>query len=163
IGSSRKQLIIQFLGETFIITSIATALGVLFIPLLLKLFSSFVPEGLHISFLWQIHTTVFFLALILLLTLFAGIYPAFMLSRYKPLQVIKNTALITFGQSRQTLIRRVLTVFQFTIAQFFIICTLMIGKQLYFVLHADMGFQKEAILTFHIPRDSIQPLKLPLL
>src|SRR5690606_7179643 len=77
IGSSRKQLIIQFLGETFIITSIATALGVLFIPLLLKLFSSFVPEGLHISFLWQIHTTVFFLALILLLTLFAGIYPAF--------------------------------------------------------------------------------------
>ena len=163
IGSSRKQLIIQFLGETFIITSIATALGVLFIPLLLKLFSSFVPEGLHISFLWQIQTAVFFLALILLLTLFAGIYPAFMLSRYKPLQVIKNTALITFGQSRQTLIRRVLTVFQFTIAQFFIICTLMIGKQLYFVLHADMGFQKEAILTFHIPRDSIQPLKLPLL
>jgi len=163
VGSSKNQLIMQFLGETFILTTLAMLLSVLLVPFLLQLFSSFVPDGLQLSFIWQPKLGLFLLALNLLLTVSAGLYPAFILSRYKPSQVIKNEALITFGQSRQAVIRKTLTVFQFIIAQFFIISTLMIGKQLYFVLHTDMGFQKEAILTFDIPRDSVQTPKAQLL
>lgn len=155
VGSSKKQLVFQFLGETFLITTLAMFLSVLLIPFLIQIFSSFVPEGLHISFLLQPKILLFLLVLNLLLTVFAGLYPAFILSAYKPSQVIKNEALTTFGQTRQGMIRKMLTVFQFVIAQFFIISTLMISKQIYFVLHTDMGFQKEAVFTINIPRDSI--------
>lgn len=163
IGSSKKQLMTQFLGETFVITTIAMILSVLFIPLLLQLFSSFIPEGLGFSFLWQTNIVLFLLSLNLLIALCAGVYPAFILSAYKPSQVIKNETMAAFGQSRQSVIRKSLTVFQFVIAQFFIISTLLISKQIYFVLHTDMGFQKEAVLYFDIPRDSVQTLRSQLL
>lgn len=163
IGSSRKQLIIQFLSETFFLTFLSILLSITLIPVLLHLFSAFIPEGLHSSFLFQPKLGLYLLVLSLLLTAAAGLYPAFVLSRYKPTQVIKNETSITFGQSRQAIVRKTLTVFQFIIAQFFIISTLMISKQLYFVLHADMGFQKEAIFTFDIPRDSVQTLRAQLL
>lgn len=163
VGSSKRQLMTQFLGETLVITTIAMILSVLFIPILLQLFSSFVPEGLSISFLWQAKMGLFLLSLNLLLALCAGLYPAFILSAYKPSQVIKNETVASFGQSRQSMIRKALTVFQFIIAQFFIVSTLLISKQVYFVLHTDMGFQKEAILSFDIPRDSVQTLRSQLL
>ncbi|GAA4803429.1 ABC transporter permease [Olivibacter ginsenosidimutans] len=162
IGSSQKQLILQFLGETFFLTFLSILLSIILIPMLLQLFSAFIPEGLHSSFLFQPRLGLYLLVLSLLLTTAAGLYPAFVLSRYKPTQVIKNETSITFGQSRQAIVRKTLTVFQFIIAQFFIISTLMISKQLYFVLHADMGFQKEAIFTFDIPRDSVQTLRAQL-
>ena len=163
VGSSKKQLIIQFLGEAFLITTIAMLLSVLLIPFLIQIFSSFVPEGLHFSFLWQPKILLFLLALNLLLTVSTGLYPAFILSAYKPSQVIKNEALTTFGQTRQGMTRKMLTVFQFIVAQFFIISTLMISKQIYFVLHTDMGFQKEAVFSFNIPRDSISTHRVQLL
>jgi len=163
VGCSQKQLIMQFLGETFIVTTAAMIFSLLLVPVLLQLFSSFIPEGLNLSFLGQPKMVLFLLVLNVLLTMSAGLYPAFILSAYKPSQIIKNETLATFGQSRQGMIRKTLTVFQFIIAQFFIISTLMISKQIYFVLHADMGFQKEAILTFNIPRDSAQTTRNHLL
>lgn len=155
IGGNKKQLVVQFLGETFFLTTFATVLSIIIIPLLLQAFSAFIPEGLTFSFLGYPSMLFSVLLIVLLVSVLAGLYPAFVLSGYNPIQVLKNQQLVSLGQSRQALLRKGLTVSQFVIAQFFVISTLIISKQIYFVLHADMGFAKEAILTFRTPRDTI--------
>jgi ABC-type antimicrobial peptide transport system permease subunit len=73
------------------------------------------------------------------------------LSGYKPISVLKNFAYANTAQSRRAWIRKILTVSQFMIAQFFIIATLVVGKQIRFSLNKDMGFNKEAIINFNVP------------
>jgi len=162
IGSSKRLLMVQFLGETFLLATFATLLSVFFVPILLKIFALFIPNGLNIAFLWKPSMLLFILLLVILVSLLSGFYPAFVLSRYKPIQVLKSQSVLTFGQSRQTFIRKTLTVSQFVCAQFFVIATLMMSKQIHYMLHADMGFQKNAIFTFSLPRDTTNTFRVQL-
>lgn len=162
VGGNKKQLVIQFLGETLFVTILATILSIIITPLLLQSFSAFIPEGLTFSFLRNTNMLLSLALIILLVSMLAGLYPAFILSGYNPIQVLKNQQLVSFGQSRQILLRKGLTISQFVIAQFFVISTVIISKQIYFVLHADMGFEKEAILTFGTPRDTVETHRMQL-
>jgi putative ABC transport system permease protein len=149
IGSGRAQLIRQFLGETMLMTLGALALALLLAPNFVRLFAGFIPAGVHVdlraSYLWW-----FALILAVTLGLASGIYPALVLSGYKPVAVLKNQTFAD-GHSRKTMLRRSLTVFQFVIAQFFIIVTAMVSKQIYYATHKDLGFKKDAIVTLHTP------------
>lgn len=151
IGSSRKQLIFQFLSETFLITIFATILAIAVTPLLLNVFSGFIPEGLHINLLAQPSVLLFLLVLITVVSFFAGICPAMVLSGFIPVRVLKNQ--LTAGGGK-TWLRKSLTVSQFVIAQFFVIATLMVSKQINYTLNKDLGFKKDAIVNFSIPRDT---------
>lgn len=155
MGSSKKQLVLQFLSETFFITFIATIVSVALTPLLLKMFEDFIPSGLHFDLINQPSLILFLLLLTILISFLSGIYPAFILSNFKPVLVLKNQISTGSVQTRNAWIRKTLTVSQFVIAQFFVITTLMISKQINFSLQADMGFNKEAIINFNQPRDSI--------
>jgi len=155
MGGIRKQLIFQFLTETFIVTVVASFLAVLLIPLLLKMFTDFIPEGLEFSFFNQPGILLFFLALIVTVTILSGLYPALVLSGFKPVLVLKNQMVSGTSQSRNTWLRKTLTVSQFLIAQFFVIATLMVSKQINYSLTADMGFDKEAVFNFDAPRDTV--------
>ena len=152
IGSSRKQLIFQFLSETFLTTTIATILAIVVMPLLLNMFSDFIPEGLQVDLLQQPRPVVFLVLLIIAVSLFSGIYPAMVLSALLPANVLKNQKIL--GLTGKAGLRKTLTVFQFVIAQFFVIATLMVSKQINYTLNKDLGFKKEAIITFMIPRDT---------
>ncbi|MCF3107478.1 ABC transporter permease [Niabella sp. CC-SYL272] len=154
IGSSRMQLVMQVLSEIFLVTLMATLLSVLLTPWILKLFATYTPEGLTTDFLYHWPVMLFLLALTLFISLASGIYPALILCSYKPVLVLKNSVAVA-AQSRHVWIRKMLTVGQFVIAQFFVIATLMVGKQIRYSTHVDMGFNKDAILTFNIPRDSL--------
>jgi ABC-type antimicrobial peptide transport system permease subunit len=92
MGSSRKQLIVQFLSETFLLTLLATILSVILIPLILKAFSGFIPDDLHFSLTKQPAILLFLAILILIVTLLSGFYPAMILSGFKPVLVLKNVA-----------------------------------------------------------------------
>jgi putative ABC transport system permease protein len=154
IGSSKKQLIIQFLSETFFVTCIATIVSVLITPFLLKIFADFMPPGLHFD-LWHQPSVMIFLFLITITVSFlSGLYPALILAGFKPVSVLKNQSLASPGQSRNAWVRKTLTVCQFVIAQFFIIGTFMVSKQIHYTLNADLGFRKDAILNFEMPRDT---------
>ena len=155
MGSSKSQLVLQFLSETFFITLIATIVSVALTPLLLKMFEDFIPAGLHFDLLNQPSLILFLLLLTISISFLSGIYPAFILSNFKPVLVLKNQVSTGSAQTRNAWIRKTLTVSQFVIAQFFVITTLMISKQINFSLRADMGFNKEAIINFNQPRDSI--------
>lgn len=147
LGSSKKQLIFQFLSETFLLTIIATILSVIITPLLLKAFADFIPAGLHFN--WQQPDVLLFLLIItILVSLLSGFYPALILSSYKPVAVLKNQTVNKNGISRNAAFRKTLTVSQFVIAQVFIIATIIVSKQISFSLNKDMGFKKDAIVYF---------------
>ena len=157
MGSSRRQLVLQFLCETILLTLLATIVSVLFTPGILHLFSAYIPEGLHFDLWQQPHLFVFILTLILVVSFLSGFYPAMILSGYKPVSVLKNVAYANTAQSRRVWIRKTLTVSQFVIAQFFIIATMVVGKQIRFSLNKDMGFSKDAIIDFRAPYNYQNP------
>lgn len=148
LGSSKKQLITQFLSETFFITAIATLLSIAITPLLLKVFADFIPAGLHFNIIKQPVIILFLLALIIVVTLLSGFYPALVLSGFKPVFVLKNQAYNNTGKTRNALLRKTLTVSQFVIAQVFIIAAILVSKQISYSLNKDLGFKKDAVLYF---------------
>ncbi|GAA4300280.1 ABC transporter permease [Compostibacter hankyongensis] len=155
MGSSKANLIVQFLGETVLITTLAALVSVALTPLLLRMFRDFIPPGLHFDLLHQSSLIIFLLLLIVAVSFLSGLYPAFVLSGYRPARVLKNQAFADKAQTRNAWVRKTLTVSQFVIAQFFVMATLMVGKQIRFSLNTDMGFNKEAVINFNIPRDTV--------
>lgn len=151
MGSSRRQLILQFLSEAFLLTLISALFSLAITPWLMKLFSDFIPHGLTFSLSQQPHIYLFLAALIITVSLLSGCYPALVLSRFKPILALKNQAWSGKRTTRNAMLRQSLTVFQFVIAQAFIIGTLIVGSQIHYFLDKDMGFKKEAIIFFNTP------------
>ncbi|WBL22291.1 ABC transporter permease [Zunongwangia sp. HRR-M8] len=148
LGSSKKQLILQFLGETFLLTIIASLLSFILSFWLLRAFSNFIPSGLSFQLFTSPIVIVFMLLLLIVVSLFSGIYPAFVLSGFKPVSILKNhsAAFVTNASFRKGL-----TVFQFVIAQIFIIGTLLVGKQVHYLMNKDMGVAVEDIAYLQLP------------
>ena len=150
LGSSKKQLIVQFLSETFLLTFMATVISVFLTPLILKAFSGFIPDGLHFSFIEHPGILLFLLVLIIVVTILAGFYPSMILSGYKPVLVLKNQAYTNTGKTRNAWLRKSLTISQFVIAQVFIMATILVSKQITYSLNKNMGFKKDAIIHLSI-------------
>ncbi|PRP66249.1 ABC transporter permease [Nonlabens agnitus] len=148
LGSSRKQLIVQFLTETFIITGISVIVSIALSVWMLQIFAEFIPKGLDATILLQPQIILFIIVLFITVALLSGIYPALVLSHFKPAKVIKGNAAIS-NNSNGT--RKVLTVFQFTIAQVFIIATILVGKQIHFMTNKDLGFKTDTIAFIETP------------
>ncbi|MFT3705376.1 MAG: ABC transporter permease [Agriterribacter sp.] len=156
MGSSRGKLVVQFLSETLLVTAIATVLSIGLTPVLLKVFGDFIPPGLQFDLFHQPSLIIFLVLLVFVVSFLSGIYPALILSGFKPVLVLKNQAYANTGQTRSAWVRKTLTVSQFVIAQFFVIATVMIGRQINYSLNMDMGFNKEAVIYFDLPRDSVK-------
>jgi putative ABC transport system permease protein len=150
LGSNRSQLIFQFLLETFCITLLAVVVSIAFAPILLNLFSGFIPAGIRFNVL-EPNLILFLLALTVAVSTIAGFYPAIILSGYKPLQVLKNQSTNNSSQTRNAILRKSLTVTQFVVAQFFVMVTLLVSKQIYYALHKDLGYKKDAIVVINTP------------
>ncbi|MGF7078392.1 FtsX-like permease family protein [Mucilaginibacter sp. UYCu711] len=150
MGSSRAQLVTQFLSETFFVTIIAVVISVLLAPFLLKLFGGFIDTRIKFDLIHQPGIILFLLMLAVAVSLLSGIYPAVILSGYKPVSVLKNQAQTT-NKTRNAWMRKSLTVTQFVIAQFFIMATLLVGKQIYYATHKDLGFRQDGIMVINSP------------
>jgi putative ABC transport system permease protein len=157
MGSSKRQLVTQFLFETIVLTSLAAIVSIILTPWLLKIFASYIPPGLHFNLWNEPGVFVFILSLIIVVSILSGFYPALILSGYRPVLVLKNLAFANTAQSRRVWIRKTLTVSQFVIAQFFIIATVVVGKQIRYSLNKDMGFKKDAIIYFNAPYNYQHP------
>jgi putative ABC transport system permease protein len=151
MGSSRGELMIQFLTETFFITFLSMIISVLITPLLLKVFADFIPKDLHFNLLQQPALIGFLFLITVLVTLLAGFYPALILSKFKPILVLKNQAHAGTTNSRKAWLRKGLTVSQFLIAQFFCMATIITVKQINYMVNKDMGFKKDAIISVYTP------------
>ena len=151
MGSSRKQLIAQFLSETFLITLIAVIISVASAPVILKLFSGFIPEGVTADIFGQPAVLLFLAGVICVVSLLSGFYPALVLSGYNPVVVLKGQLQSSDNRTRSSVLRKSLIVTQFVIAQFFIMATALVSKQIYYAVHKDLGVRKDAILIVNTP------------
>ena len=149
LGSSRKQLIGQFMGETFLLVFLAALLSLSLSKWLIIAFSDFIPEDLSFELFKTPLIVISIVLLLLIVTFLSGFYPALVLSRFNTISVLKKH--LAVGEDKVKL-RKFLTVFQFAIAQVFIIATLLVGKQIHFLLNKDMGFKTEAIVSVFSPR-----------
>ncbi|MBS1602976.1 MAG: ABC transporter permease [Bacteroidetes bacterium] len=157
MGGHRLQLTFQFLAETFVLTLLATILSIILTPFLLKMFADFIPDDFHFSLLREPGVIVFLAILVLAVAFLSGIYPALVLSGFKPVLVLKNQAFSNTGRSRTAWLRKSLTVSQFVIAQVFIMATILVGKQISYALNKDLGFKRDAIVNFRV--NSREPLR----
>jgi putative ABC transport system permease protein len=153
LGSSRKSLVFQFMCETFVITSMAVFLSVLFVEPILWAFANFIPKELTFNILNP--QILGFLVLITFITsILSGLYPAWIISSYTPVASLKNQ--VSNGSSRTAFLRKALITFQFTASQVFILGTIIVATQSKFMLNKDMGFKKDAIMNFYTSWDEIE-------
>jgi hypothetical protein len=144
LGGGRPGLMIQFLTETFLLILIALLLSLLLVWPVLSLFGAFIPKGVVFHF-FDGRTWAFLLLVLLVTTLLAGIYPAFVLSSYRPALTIKGQ--LSHSRGAGLWLRQGLIVFQFTIAIVFIVGALVANRQLWYTRHKDLGFAPDAVIT----------------
>ena len=144
MGSNRRNIIIQFLSETFILTLLAVILSVIITNPVISLLYKFIPAGVKLSLLDP--STILFLSLITIITsLLAGFYPAKVLSSLVPALSLKGQS--TKKPNQKSYLHKGLIVFQFTISLVFIIGTIIVSRQIHFIVNKDLGFTKDAIIT----------------
>lgn len=153
LGSGKAQLIFQFLSETFLLTLMATILSIVITPWLLRIFGDFIPPDINFSSINQPHVWIFLVILVITMTLFSGFYPAWVLTKFQPITVLKNQTHANTAQSRKAWLRKTLTVTQFVIAQFLVIATLVVSKQISYSLNKDLGYKRDAIVYFPVKWD----------
>lgn len=149
LGSGKLEITFQFLSETLLLTILATGLSIAITPWLLNIFSDFIPAGISFVSLNHPHVWIFLSALVILVSLLSGFYPALVLTKFRPVTVLKNQAFAGTAQTRRAWLRKTLTVTQFVIAQFLVIATLVVSKQINYSLNKDLGYKKDAIVYFH--------------
>ncbi len=150
LGSSRKNLIMQSFSETSLVVcfSVAVAVGIAYLALPHLHHFSNIPER---PSLLHGKTLLFLFGTLVLMTLLSGLYPALVLSGFKPAVALKNK--IDTAQLAGVPIRKGLVVTQFAIAQLLMIGTLVTVRQMAFIRHADLGFDKEAVYVVQVPTD----------
>jgi len=148
LGSSRSQLIRQFLGETTLLTFIALAAGVLISALLLPQLSIWLDIKLSVAELVNPSVIGVILGLTGMVILLAGLYPAFVQSAFRPVESLKSKASLNF---KGLTLRKSLVIVQFSISQIMIIGTLVVAYQMDFFQNRNLGFNKDAVISFGIP------------
>lgn len=149
LGSSSRQLIFRFIGETFIVTLLAALFSLVLTVFAVKLFADFLPEGVF-DYMNYGGMIGFMLTLIIVISLLSGLYPAWLSSKVQTVNVLKGVTEKMAGRNDFSL-RKGLIVFQFLIAQVFIIGSVIIHQQLRYATKMDLGFNKNGIVTVEIP------------
>jgi len=146
LGSLKVNLINQFLAESILISCIAMILALIITWSLLPYFNHLAAKEITLSFVTKPWLSPLLLTLVLGTGLLAGSYPAFYLSSFKPIQVIKGRLAAGFKRSW---LRSTLVVFQFSISIILIISTIVIYKQLHYIQSRKLGFNREQVLIVH--------------
>ncbi|MGB8705652.1 MAG: ABC transporter permease [Gillisia sp.] len=144
LGSNRKELVYQFLSESFIATTISMLLALILFRISLPVFNSLSGKELKIDYLLHPKWIVILLILTLTISLIAGGYPAFFLSSFKPIAALKNKF---SGLTKTKNIRSGLVVFQFVVSAGLILATIVVHEQMNFIQNINLGFNKNQILV----------------
>ncbi len=158
MGAGRKQLFWQFIGESVMLCLVAAVCSFIIAAMLLSPFNQLTGRQLQLSTLLSIPFISLALIVAVCVGLFAGSYPAFVLTGFQPVKVLKGSFSKT-GSGRW--IRQSLIVFQFAISVFLIVCTFTVQHQLYFIQHKKLGYDREHVLV--LPMDSKMLNIMPLI
>jgi putative ABC transport system permease protein len=147
IGALRSHLIRQFLFESLLVTLIAFVLSLVVVNLLLPAFNHFANKQLTLGFSSDYRIWLFAIAFVTMTGFLSGSYPALLLSRFKPVLLLKGLKL----QNRTDLsLRKVLVVFQFTISVVMIIGTIVLFLQVRYLNNTNLGFNKDLLVVIDV-------------
>jgi putative ABC transport system permease protein len=142
-GSERKSLVWQFLLESVLICMISVLVAFCLIALLLPLFNQLSGKSLTVAYFFELTNLLLIIAFAVLIGIIAGLYPAFVLSSFKPILVLKGR----FKSQKYGLaLRNGLVVFQFAISVILIVSTLMVNRQMRYMLGEKIGFRKDHVI-----------------
>ncbi|HEU5052078.1 MAG TPA: ABC transporter permease [Hanamia sp.] len=148
VGSRRKQLILQFLSESAVMNGIALILALLIVMLSIRGFDALSGQHLSFALLAKSQFWLSLSALFIVGVFLSGLYPAFVLSSFRPAEVLKGT----MGSSRQgTLLRKSLVVFQFAASLFLLIGTVMVYQQIEYMRRQSLGINIDQTLVVNRP------------
>jgi putative ABC transport system permease protein len=143
-GSTRGMLITQFLTESFLLAFISLILAIVLILLSLPYFNSLLGTKLALDLFSKWYTIPSIILFTLIVGLMSGSYPAFFLSSFNPYEVLKGSAKSSTSNGR---LRRILVVFQFAVSILLIVGTLIMNRQIKYMLNKDVGFNKEQLIV----------------
>lgn len=153
MGSQRRQLIAQFIAESVVIALIALFVSLILIYALLPSFNNLANKSLPFSFIMQGPVILSLLLIVLFVGIVGGSYPAFYLSGFNPVSVLKGKFVSKGGNA---FFRKFLVVFQFAISIFMLISTLIVFDQLQFMRNKDLGFEKERVIRLSLNEDALR-------
>lgn len=164
VGAHKRQLILQFLGESITMSALAVFFSILLVILSLPLFNNLVQRQLNLNPIQNPYLFLGIIVLALFVGLLAGSYPAIRISSFKPASVLRGV----FTRSpRGSSLRNGLVLIQFSITIILIVCTLGVRNQLNFIKNMDMGYDRDQIINLRVRgRDvfqNIQTIKTELL
>ncbi|WP_228850403.1 ABC transporter permease [Aegicerativicinus sediminis] len=145
VGTSRKQLIVQFLTESFLLTIISMLLAILLVFFFIPTFNFITGKELEIGF--NLFNLTFLLALTVLTGFLAGSYPAFFMSGFTPLTTLKGKFQ---SKASELFIRKGLVVFQFMASLILIISVLIINNQVNYAMDKPIGYEKDNMIYFDL-------------
>jgi putative ABC transport system permease protein len=154
MGGHRNSLVQQFMTETFIIVLIAGLLALIISEILLLNMQSLLNLNLTEFNFMDPFILLSLAGIIGAVTFFAGLYPSLVISRFNPVNALKNTfATETIGSIS---LRKVLVVAQFTITQILVVGTFIVVSQMKYFQNINMGFNRDAVITLNLPQTSTQ-------
>ncbi len=145
LGASRRQLIVQFLGESILVTAVAMVIALAVVELLLPPFNAFLDAGISLNYFGAGGVLLPAVALTLMVGVLAGLYPAFYLARFEPAKILKANKSAADAQGSGAL-RNVLVVAQFAVSIGLIICTAVIYAQTVYARTSDAGYRRDGLL-----------------
>jgi ABC-type antimicrobial peptide transport system permease subunit len=148
MGAYPRQLTIQFLGESLVITFMSLCVSLVLVSLVLPSFNDLTEKNLHLSF--DLNFVLGLSTIVLLTSLLSGSYPAFYFSRVKSIQSLKG---ITKAGRKSVWFRNALVVMQFVVTIILIACTSIVYQQLQFIRHQNIGYKKDNLLYAMMNRD----------
>lgn len=152
VGSRRLPLIMQFLSESTVLTFISIILSLVILVVLLPKFNSLAGKAFDLHVIYSPAVLLSLLGVIIIVGIFGGSYPAFFLSRFSPVTVLKGE--ITQG-SAGSMFRKILVVIQFTVSVIMIVCTLVVFSQLNYLKTMDQGFDQTNVIGLQLNNQSM--------
>lgn len=149
IGADRKQLILQFIGETVLLSLIASLIALVATLLIAPSLNDF--TGKSISFNPIANPLLLFLiiGIALMIGILSGVYPALIMSAYQPIKVLKGLKVKGNDSSSGSVLREGLVIVQFALSALLIVCTVIVYRQIKFLHQKDLGFNKDQIIYFN--------------
>jgi len=149
IGADKRQLMMQFIAEAFLLIGTAAVFAIIIAQLTLPLVNELLDKNIIFDYLFTPRILAIFLGLIILTGLLTGIYPAWLIARFQPATALKSRTVA--GNRGASFLRKGLVITQFSISGTLLIALLIISKQIDYFYTKNLGFDKDNVVTVNLP------------
>lgn len=149
IGANKKQLMMQFIAEAFLLITAASVIAIIIAQMALPFMNELLDKNILFDYLFTPRILAIFLGLIVLTGLLTGIYPAWLIAKFQPATALKSRTVA--GNRGTSFLRKSLVVTQFTISGALLIALLIISKQIDYFYNKNLGFDKDNVVTVDLP------------